>query len=132
MTDIFIKSPICAICGSKDVYKINKHVYYLIDCKDCEHAYALIEEKSIKKFTKKESFENNFCPYSTIMKSLHNEEFKIQLAYGNFNNPLCHYFSEKSLKRFLSNLGIGFKLEINDKIATFTILLRCHHQQENR
>jgi hypothetical protein len=123
MNDI-LKNPVCAICGSKDVSKINKHIFYLIDCKNCEHAYALIEEKSLKKFTKKDSLEYSFCPYSNIVKKLRNEQFQVQLCYGSFDNHLCHYFSEKSLRKFLSNLGVDFDLQIEDKTATFTILPR--------
>jgi len=132
MSDIFLKNPVCAICGSKSVSKTNRHIFYLIDCKDCEHAYTLIEEKSLRKFTKENSLEYSFCPYSDIMKKLRNEQFEVQLRYGDYNNHLCHYFSEKSLRRFLSNLGVDFNLQIEDKTATFTILLPRRRQQEAR
>lgn len=127
MSSIFLKNPVCAICGSKKVSKINKHLFYLIDCKECEHAYTLLEEKSLKKFTKEESLEYSFCPYSSIMKNLQNNSFQVQICYGDFDNKLCHYFSEKSLKKFLSNLGVNFDLHIKDKIAIFTIL---HSRQQ--
>lgn len=132
MSDIFLKNPVCAICGSKDVSKTNRHIFYLIDCKGCEHAYVLIEERSLKKFTKETSLEYSFCPYSSIIKQLHNKKFQIQLCYGDYSNHLCHYFSEKSLRKFLSNLDVEFDLQIEDKTATFTILLPRRHQQEAR
>lgn len=129
MNDIFLSKPVCAICGSKNVSKINRHVFYVIDCKDCEHAYTLLEEKNLKKFTKEKSLEHSFCPYSTITRDLRNEKFQIQLSYGDFNNRLCHYFSEKSLRKFLSNLEVDFSLQIDEKTATFTISLHRRPQE---
>lgn len=120
MSKIFIKNPICAICGSDKVIKINRHIYYIIDCKDCQHAYCLIEEKN--KYSKIESLENCFCPYVEIVRFINeNKRFKVNLSYNNYNHNYFHFFSEKSIKKLLQNLEANFDLEINDNVAYFTI-----------
>lgn len=122
MIDIVTKEPICIICGLKITSKINKHIYKIAECKECQHAYAIIEEDNYKKIFKTDSIEDSFCPYLFIIKNIHKYTFKVYLYYNDFSKSHFHYFSEKSIQYLFLKMNIDFEIETKDKEATIRIL----------
>lgn len=130
-----MKKHICSICGKTKTTVNKKHIYLLVECKECNHSYLFTSLNNHDKFVKsllskktkqiKEFAENvlefSFCPYWTLAINLKNtNKIRVCVSSLTFEESLqTQYFSEKSLKIFLQD--IPHSVEIKDGFAFVTI-----------